>query len=338
MVVELDRKELVKYPFLKESQEIVRRHIDSIDQFLAGPEGPDALLRAEERVLDALASRRDVSGDDVHRHRPEVEIASYALARMLVSCIGDRVLIERLCRYEAERALWFLRSGSAEDHQKKREYVARSVGISLESDRMPVPTYVELVSRMRDSGWRLVNREVESGFVLLEPRELDDLLRERIRIVLQRQLPLRVPAALCERFAEAAARISASYQQQMLEQFGRVEEDAFPPCIAGLIRAITAGTNLPHMGRFAITAFLHTIGMNATEIVELYSRAPDFDLGKTMYQVEHISGRGGTEYTPPSCATMRTFGLCIGRDGLCEHVSHPLSYYRKKKSEKPKKN
>jgi len=54
-----------------------------------------------------------------------------------------------------------------------------------------------------------------------------------------------------------------------------------------------------------------------------------------MYQVEHITGRGGsgTEYTAPACAAMRTTGLCVNRDPLCERVNHPLSYYKVKKKD-----
>ncbi|MDD3071462.1 MAG: DNA primase regulatory subunit PriL, partial [Methanoculleus horonobensis] len=65
---------------------------------------------------------------------------------------------------------------------------------------------------------------------------------------------------------------------------------------------------------------------------------PDFDPDMTMYQVEHISGRSGTEYTPPSCATMRTFGICANRDRDCDRVNHPLSYYRLKKNIKKKRS
>jgi DNA primase large subunit len=55
-----------------------------------------------------------------------------------------------------------------------------------------------------------------------------------------------------------------------------------------------------------------------------------------MYQVEHITGRGGsgTEYTTPACAAMRTTGLCVHRDSLCEKVNHPLNYYKTKKRDK----
>jgi DNA primase large subunit len=74
--------------------------------------------------------------------------------------------------------------------------------------------------------------------------------------------------------------------------------------------------------------------MDVPAIAQLYARSPDFDPEKTMYQVEHITGRGGssTEYTTPACAAMQTTGLCVHRDPLCERVSHPLSYYKAKKS------
>ena len=93
--------------------------------------------------------------------------------------------------------------------------------------------------------------------------------------------------------------------------------------MAALIMALAGGANLTHMGRFALTAFLHTIGLSVTQIVEVYQRSPDFDIEKTLYQVEHISGRSGTEYTPPSCATMETNGLCVHRDALCERIGRP---------------
>ena len=154
-------------------------------------------------------------------------------------------------------------------------------------------------------------------------------------MILRRDLPYNVPKGICEQLAPVAAEIKKEYQEQMLQQFGAVEENAFPPCMQALITALTAGTNLTHAGRFSITSFLHTIGMDVSGIAALYARSPDFDPEKTMYQVEHITGRGGsgTEYTAPACAAMRTTGLCVHRDPLCEKIGHPLSYYKYKKKE-----
>jgi DNA primase large subunit len=148
-----------------------------------------------------------------------------------------------------------------------------------------------------------------------------------------------VPKGICERLSPRVAQLKKAYQEQMLQQFGTIEESAFPPCMQALITALTSGTNLTHAGRFSITTFLHTIGMDVSGIAALYARSPDFDPEKTMYQVEHITGRGGsgTEYNAPACAAMRTTGLCVHRDPLCEKIAHPLSYYKVKKRDSSRK-
>jgi DNA primase large subunit len=201
---------------------------------------------------------------------------------------------------------------------------------------MPLPDYVEIVSPLHDARFKLVNRNVYHGFIEIKKEERYELLRERIRVILRRDLPYKVPKSLCEQLAPVAEPIKKVYQEQMLQQFGTIEESAFPPCMQALILALTAGTNLTHAGRFALTTFIHTIGMDVTGIAQLYARSPDFDAEKTMYQVEHITGRGGsgTEYTAPACPAMKTTGLCTHPDAHCEKVNHPLSYYKIKKKEK----
>jgi hypothetical protein len=92
MDIVLDRKELTKYPFLKESQQLASQHVESLEAFLASSAGNVALERAKERIIAALRFRRDFQDDAARGPAPELEIASYALARIIVSCIGDRSL------------------------------------------------------------------------------------------------------------------------------------------------------------------------------------------------------------------------------------------------------
>ena len=331
MRVQLDRRDLAKYPFLKEAQDWVAGRTGTLEQFLLTNYGNVAARNGKQRVLDAITG--EGSGAGQQRFDPEHEVFSYALARVLVSCAKDRALIDRLTRFEAARAWGFLQ----EEDAAKRDYIAGSIGIDPEARELPVMEYVELVPQLREDRWRLVNRQISKGRVKLDEDDLEELIRERIRHLLQRQLPLPVPGQVCETLLPLLSDITASYQATILRDFGEVEEGAFPPCLQALVNAITAGTNLPHAGRFAITAFLHNIGMNPVQIVEIFARAPDFAPEKTRYQVEHISGRGGTEYTAPSCATLRTTGFCVNRDSTCERVNHPLSYYRiKKRREKGK--
>jgi DNA primase large subunit len=336
MRVTLELRDFAKYPFLKESQQFMGRNADSIEDFLQSNPGRIALRHAMDRVRAALRASeqreevRDLASDSLG---VKISVSGYVLARILISCTGDRSLVDRLARYEAQRAYRFL----IDEEEEKRLFVARSVGMNGAGTDVPVIQYVEIVAGLHEERWRLVNRDVHDGQVRVTPEEMNELLREQVRVILLRQLPLRVPETVCRLLIPQTEEIRNVFQQTMLEQFGAVEEDAFPPCMQALIGALTGGTNITHAGRFSLTAFLNNIGMAPADIIALYCRAPDFDLSKTQYQVEHISGRGGTEYTAPSCAAMRTNGICVHSDALCEKINHPLSYYRirKKKGKKP---
>jgi DNA primase large subunit len=341
-------KELSHFPFLKKSQDHIKRSFPPIDQLLKEEKGAVLTDLAVRRINQALAAKKTIAAH--FQHRDDEEIAGYVLARIIVSCIQDRQLYDRLTRYEAERAYYFLNSETGsesekgwnenavlDDDQNSRiaKHIAAEFGIDLAKDRMPLADYVEIVSVLHEDRFKLVNRRVSKGFVEIKKEELLELLRERIRVILRRDLPYHVPKSICEQLAPVAESIKKEYQEHMLRQFGAIEESAFPPCMQALIKALTAGANLTHAGRFSLTTFVHTIGMDVPAIAQLYARSPDFDPEKTMYQVEHITGRGGsgTEYNAPACAAMRTTGLCVNRDQLCDHVNHPLSYYKVKKKD-----
>ncbi len=345
-------KELSHFPFLKKSQDHIKKSFPPLEQLLNQEKGAFLVDLAVKRINQALLSKKTISAQ--FPHRDDEEIASYVLARIIISCIQDKQLYDRVTRYESERAYHFLNTETGSENDKGwnehavlddegnsriAAYLAKEFRIDLAKDRLPLADYVEIVSVLHDERFKLVNRRVMNGQVEIKKTELLELLRERIRVILRRDLPYTLPKSLCQRLKPVAETIKKEYQEQMLQQFGTIEETAFPPCMQALITALTAGTNLTHAGRFALTSFLHIIGMDLNGIAALYGRSPDFDPEKTMYQVEHITGRGGsgTEYTAPACAAMRTTGLCVNRDPLCERVAHPLSYYKVKKKDSARK-
>ena len=116
--------------------------------------------------------------------------------------------------------------------------------------------------------------------------------------------------------------------RKLLKERGFVEPT---PPQKEAIPLILSGKNVPHIGRFTLTAFLIQIGMNIDDIVKLYTSATDFDERITRYQVEHIAGLvgGRTRYKPLNCESMQTHGLCVGRDEVCQKVKNPLAYYRR---------
>ena len=329
----LEPRDLAQYPFLRGAKAYVQSSGISIDSLICSGSGKgDSLMqRAARRVEESLGPLA-FNETNTGIPNPDDDIYAYAIARMIVSCMDDARMPDKLARYEAERSAWFLR---AEDPEVVA-HVAKAVDLDITAPDMSVKHYVDLVSRMRDERWRLVNRDVIHGRVRCTPDEYAILLREKIRQVIRLQLPLSVPGPIAMRLRPYAETVSRAWQQQILEQYGDVDEGCFPPCIRAIIAAVTDGTSIPHTARFTLTAFMNTIGMDETAIVEVFTRAPDFDISRTLYQVEHISGSGGTEYTPPGCATLRTYGLCVNPDAHCKKIGHPLSYYKycKKLSEK----
>jgi DNA primase large subunit len=116
-----------------------------------------------------------------------------------------------------------------------------------------------------------------------------------------------------------------------------VSQSAFPPCIAVLYDAATHGKHMGHVERFTFTSFLLTIGMPPEKVAETFKTSSDYNARLTRYQVEHIAGSkgSGTKYTPPSCSTLQTHGVCTSSDELCRRVHHPLNYYLRKQKLQP---
>lgn len=314
-------REPATLPFTENARTFVEEQGHGLDELIENDEFADTRTRAEDRVMDAL------KGDPgLPPLRTEAEITrealSYPLARVMVSCIDDRYLINKFASAEAERA-----TETTTDYV----YHLESFGYDVDDRSISVPDYLRLTTRLHGDEWRLVNRSVDHGRVTLKPDDLPDLFQAAARTAIGENLPLPVAPDLCQKLAPHLERIQTeveerSYSAEELE----LEESCFPPCIAYHVREIERGENLTHTARFAVTSFLMTLGLDVDEVVDMFNTSPDFDEEKTRYQVEHIAGSTGSSYTPPSCGTMKTYGNCPGEDRWCKHdtVTHPLSYYR----------
>ncbi|MFZ0183158.1 MAG: DNA primase regulatory subunit PriL, partial [Methanoregula sp.] len=99
-------KELSHFPFLKKAQDPIRSRFASLGTLLGTQKGHTLVSHAVVRIKEAV-SQKKTRAPEVH-DSPEDEIAAYALARIIVSCVNDKQLIDRLTRHEAERAYYFL--------------------------------------------------------------------------------------------------------------------------------------------------------------------------------------------------------------------------------------
>jgi DNA primase large subunit len=339
----ISEREASKYPFLKGAASLLE-HLELGLEDLTEPRYRPILERGEERVIQAI--RDGVVGgglpDDL------AEFLSFPIAVMLVSMIGDPFLVKRYALAEAVRAKGML---EGEDEGRIAELAMSEFGWRIRRERREIGgliysyqlhfvDYLRNSSSFREDKWRLVNRILSGGYVLLTKAEAVRLLQVEVEELIRRLSSRRFESSIPEPLTERLERIRGILEEGRAGMGGEalppeVIPEAFPPCIVHSYRALTAGGRLSHMERFTLASFLVNIGMDPEQIVKLFVSASDFDEGLTRYQIEHISGLRGsrTRYTPPTCMTMRTHGICHNPDALCGKVKHPLSYYRRRASD-----
>ena len=354
----MDKKTLSLFPFTREASLNVRSLGVSLDALVEDDAFERARIRGKERVIEAI-ERGEVSKplilSDLHA---EIELLSYPFARILVSCIGDSALIERFALAEAKGSYEKLKRLSsskddfalalAEDFSlnvspaEESASATRRAGALTGQFKMHFTDFLRLSAGLSGLRWKLVNRDLRDGFVLLNRSEFLRLLQSAFYMKVRGRLPLEVPAGIRHAVMKYTEEIKRVWERVKSEAFKRgscggedmkgiMDVSCFPPCISRILSGLLAGENISHAGRFALTAFLLNIGMKPEEVMQLYKNAPDFDASRTKYQVEHIAGSKGTKYISPSCDTLRTYGLCVKEeDEICKEVSHPLKYYARK--------
>jgi DNA primase large subunit len=359
--VSLDVRLAARYPFRKESAEVLKEAGVTLDRLISSIAYQEARSLGRQRVLEAVEYAKVVSHPMTKETDAMNELLSYPVARMLVSCLGDRKFVHRYAIAEAKLA----NSRMTEEVERSKELETKRVrksagddgvafviglaeGLGLRIHRGDGPLtvdftdYLRFSSAMKSRSWKLVNQDVRSGRTLISEERLIRLVEQMVTDKIVSELPLPVNDKILSALSDDVEEIRNALEEKRAEQpekdFGTISIVRFPPCMKKLLEMIRAGENVPHTGRFALVAFLHTLGMDSDAILSTFAMSADFDESKSRYQIQHITGEiSGTEYTPPECSTMRSYGICFDPDDLCNRdwMAHPLTYYRVK-GRKPK--
>jgi len=327
-----------KYPFMKGALALVKDKGITIEALLKDLAYEPARVRGKERVAEAIELGTVDDRALVNEAEQLAEILSYPIARMIVSCTGDKYLIGRYALGEA----MLLEMRLIEEDREGLKSTGEELGVvfSRNGDRNLIhfTTFLSATSKIRAKEWKLVNQELIEGMVRISDERLARVLRQKLNDRIMSELPLEVTDEIFETFGKEAKTYSRQLASKRKEfvpgDMGPIDDASFPPCMKTILTMIRNGENVPHTARFSITAFLHTLGMDSEMIIKAFSTAPDFDASKSEYQVRHIVGEiSGTEYTPPECSTMKSYGICYNPDRLCEKewMTHPLKYYRTKR-------
>ena len=305
-----------KYPFLKPALPLLKTyHITNLPQ--------EVRARAQERVLEAI--ERGEKGVLPKLSNPWVELLSFALSRALVLYVDDDWLRRRWALAEAARVERLLHGESDE----VLLYVINDLGLQVKTADgkwiMHFSQYLHLARRLTvESRWKLVNRLVDKGLVTLTRPEVIRLVREWLYDSFTQTKPVPV-----NWHPEEARVIKEALQKRAAKTVAPAPTTAWAPCMVALRnRVADAG----HFGLFALAAYMAQKGYEVNEIIDVLRVRSDFDEKIARYQVEHIAGQRGSrvKYRPPSCASMKTHGLCIDNGRQCPfNIKNPLQYRSK---------
>jgi DNA primase large subunit len=320
-------KTLSRYPILPEAKQFLKA-------FELGEEVDSYAEAAKTRVLEAI--ERGEKGV-LPREDPIGDLVTYALARVLCLAVGEPWLLRRWALAEAARMERFLHT---EGESLRRVLLRRILNIEDADDigddsyryRLHVTKYLTIFDAggLNSPEWMLVNRMLVGGYVYLTTPEAIRLFRQRVYQLLSstedaprvdiRQLPPKLQEVAMD-VVRVLVRLRSAEEPAAAPAPGD-----WPPCMAA-IRARVAEAG--HKELFSLAAFMINRGYTKEEILAVLASRPDYNERIARYQVEHIAGErgGGTRYRPPSCNTMKTYGLCIEDGKLCPRsIRNPLEY------------
>jgi len=328
------------YPFLNKVVELVDIWNLTMDK-LIDPFYTSAIDRAEQRISQAILKGES----EVDLENFLDEFLSFPVAVMFVKVLAEDFLDRRYALSEATRVKnlmmkenedWIASLARVEFDWSIRQ-IERNIDNLSYKFELHFKDYLKNVTEIRDLKWKLVNKRMNAGYIPLTKQEVIRLLQveieRRIYNLVSKHIIINLPEPLRERIDRLKELLDENRSRFTGGDLpAQVLHDALPPCIKHAFEGLVAGRRAGHMERFALTSFLINVGMEVDDIVKLFASVTDFDEQYTRYQIEHIAGLRGsrTRYTPPTCSTLRTHGVCNKPDNLCQYIKHPLTYYRKK--------
>ena len=335
-----------KYPFSKEAEDklrsmsILKKPLDELYNTTIG-----------KRIFELAISRiRCALMGEEYLYTHDIEfLLSYFISKIILYNIKhNSQFIKKFIEYETNRVYTVIvddRGYNEFDYEK----ISEDFDFVLEVESVKLGEYLKLRKYLTDKKYKLVNRHVVNGMVMVSDINKDVYLKSKINAVVTKDvdnaMKMKQISDIVSRnsnFKEILENISIGlyedYQLNIRTDYGEIENEHFPPCVNDIMNRIKNNAPVAHQERFFITTFLKEVGMTTDEIVVLFSNSPKFNYNQTLYQIKHIIGEESVDkYVVPMCSTAKTFGYCkCGTNALCKKIKHPLGYYivAKKKYDK----
>ncbi len=312
------------YPFSRLARRVVK------DSGLSLEGTPDEVMARAKSMAAAAFGGEGYSAQILAS--PELltnEILAFPAAKIIVSIIGRFELYRKFSNMVSDS----IYASALREKDSALFGLASELGVNF-----GIPDSGEFFAQLRLGDYlradldapelRLVNQKAGGGMVFMGRNEFARLISLIAGQEIRSSLPLKVDGAPAK-FADAAKSVEREFASSVRKKFpktdfGAVQPESFPPCMSKIYSELLAGAKATHSARFAFATFLHSIGMGADKIVDMYRATPNFNEKITRYQVERIAGKGAQGYSSPGCDKMRSYNLCVAN---CPATYHPVQFY-----------
>lgn len=320
-----------KYPFTKQAKvhlQTLGLDFDKLDN--------DTVEIAVNRINSVLLNENDSKKrlSSIQSSKTSFlmsEIVNYPIAKLLVALNGDYYIRKQFASAESRDVYYFLQL----DYEENVMEVAQQIfNLKREEDKFILPVIEYLNNIPEGNEYKLVNSELDNGFVYAEKETVAKLVSRFVfNSIMETKADKKNFPKMFSFFAEELSK----HRKESLEMhdFGPLNPEYFPPCIKRIVSNLRSGELVGHQPRFVLSTFFSSIKMPVDKAVDYFREQPNFNEKMTKYHLEHAMGKkGGTKYTAPACSTVESYGLCF-KDNTCKW-KHPLVYYKNMKSRRVK--
>ena len=245
-MINLGTDEIVKYPFLAEAGKYLSDKGFSLNQFGTDPDLKRIVSMAFDRIKVASDGKIYNSNLSTNDSLP-MEVFSFLIAVILLKLTGMHTLIRRFSLAEARRSERFLERDLSNYKDKTKEQLALqimqelfSITIKKQEDDfiIPISNYLKHSINFHEREWKLINRKVNSGNVLLTSHETVRLVRKEIDRYISSKIHSSNTPEMIEGFQEYVDKLRILAKKFEVKI---VESSEHPPCIKHAIEVLEKG-------------------------------------------------------------------------------------------------
>lgn len=320
-----------RFPFSEAAKKIMKENDFSLQEI-------PSEVRERAKVLILRSFRRDekdipvISSSNVLLN----EISAFPVAKIIVSLINKPFVTERFVEFISDSTFRYL------EKEEKAEILyelASDLNVKFSiSEKKDFFAEIKLIDFLQidflHDFMKLVNQKLEKGTVFLSRNDFIRFLREIVYKKVHASLP--VPTVSVP---QDLKKLAAELEKQLIEKsstsfafsgaVGKFSEKALPPCMEEIFNDLMLGKNVSHSARYNIATFMAAAGMKQAELVQLYSKTPNFSEKVSSYQIKRLFEKDGTpKLSPSSCIKMKEYGLCR-ENFLCKGIKNPIQLYKK---------